>query len=109
MSERPDPLDEIQVPTLAEQIAPYRKYGDTELALALLHFQKQEGIGVPALTDGSSMSRFCVNSQPANAGATFYCEECEENVRQVSRPDNLVFCPLCRQRPGMDTLGRGVR
>lgn len=103
-----DPLDGIEPPPLKEQIAPYREYGDTELALALLYFQKREQVGVPALDDGSGHGRFAVNSCPADAGFDYECQNCEENVRGVSRDASSVLaCPLCGETPGMLTLGSG--
>lgn len=91
-----DPLDEIEHPTLAEQIAPYRKYGDTALAISLWSFERKFG--------GPGLSRPCVK------GADYYCPNCEENVRGVSRPSGkVVACPLCGEEPGMLTLGKGPK
>lgn len=92
-----DPLDWIEHPTLAEQIEPYRKYGDTALALSLLTYEKHYGgPGRPGV--------------PANCGFDYHCENCEENVRGVSRPSaQVVACPLCGEEPGMLTLGKGPK
>lgn len=101
-----DPLDAIEHPTLAERIKPYRKYGDSELALSLLHFQQREQIGIPSLNRDSKS--FEVDSQPANVGYEFECPNCNENVRSVSIPNKgLTLCPLCLQNPGMLALGKG--
>lgn len=109
-TEGTDPLDELERPKLADQIEPYREYGDTDLALALLHFQKREAVSVPALKNPSDLALFEANSQPANVGFDYYCESCEENVRGVSRPNGEVLqCPLCGEGPGMLTLGRGPK
>lgn len=111
MTDAEDPLDGIEPPPLIDQIAPYRKYGDTELAVSLLAFGKREGAGVPMLRDsGESIGTFQVNSQPAAAGADYFCENCEENVRGVSRSASTILtCPLCGEQPGMLTLGRGPK
>lgn len=91
-----DPLDDIEFPTLAEQIEPYRQFGDTELALSLLSFAKH--YGTPGI------------SRPADVGADYHCPDCEENVRGVSRPSGgVVACPLCGEEPGMLTLGKGPK
>lgn len=91
-----DPLDRIDTPTLAEQIEPYRKYGDTELALSLLYFEKCNA--------GPSLNT------PAATGFTYHCAECEENVRAVSRPrGELLACPLCGVFPGARILGEGPK
>lgn len=93
---RTDPLDGLEMPTLAERIEPYRRYGDTELALSLWHFEKCNG--------GPGISA------PAAAGFDYHCPDCEENVRGVTKPNgNVVGCPLCGAEPGMLTLGRGPK
>lgn len=90
-----DPLDPYRLPTLAEQIELYRRYGDTELAIALLNY---EWFG-----QGSANS-------PADVGADFHCPNCEENVRGVSRPRGpYCACPLCGDEPGMLVLGSGPK
>jgi hypothetical protein len=105
--DREDPLDAIEGPTLNEQIEPYRRYGDTELAITLLSFQKQNQIGVPCLGEGAA---FDVSSQPAKTGYDFYCPDCECNVRGVSKSTSEVcLCPLCGDTPGILALGRGPR
>lgn len=93
--EMDDPLDDIEGPTLAEQLEPYRKYDNPELAVSLLSYEKFGGPGLP--------------SAPAKgATADYHCPDCEENVRGVSRRDgHVVACPLCGCEPGMLTLGKG--
>lgn len=104
-----DPLDALDHPTLAECIEPYRKYGDTELAVALLAFGRRFSAGVPSLKRGE-LGQFAVRGQPANVGFDYYCPDCEENVRGVRRPsESLLACPLCGEEPGMLTLGRGPK
>jgi rubrerythrin len=103
-----DPLEDYEpAPPLAEQIRPYRKYGDTELALALLAFGKREAMTLPALkpADAEERSPFDVPSQPATAGADYHCPECDTEVRLVYRPDN-ASCPACGAPPSALALGR---
>lgn len=106
-----DPLDAIEHPTLAEQVEPYRKYGDGELAISLLHFQKREAVGVPPLKQsGTDAATFAVQSQPANVGFSYHCPSCKENVRQVTRsPESVGKCPMCGKHPGMLALGEGPK
>lgn len=93
-TERADPLDELGPAPLAEQIEPYRDFGDAELAVTLLAFEKQYG--------GPGVS------SPAVRGFDYECQNCEENVRGVTRPDGPpMACPLCGEHPGALTLGRG--
>lgn len=106
--EQDDPYDLIEHPPLADKIEPYRKYGDTELALSLLGFQNQNAVAVPSIDRPEDHSIFAVRCQPANAGFTYYCEQCEENVRGVTRPGvGVLNCPLCGKQAGMLELGRG--
>lgn len=107
MTDHQDPLDAYEPPSLAEQVEPYRKYGDGELAVALLHFGKKFGRGVPALSSGE-IGTFEVRCQPANTGATHVCSTCDEEVRLVVRPDGPFRCPACGERVGVLELGRGV-
>jgi len=90
-----DPLNSYEPPPLAEQIVPYRRFGDDELALTLLAFSKK--FGGPGI------------ATPADTGMSFYCPGCEENVRHVTRPDEVMVCPLCGERPGILAIGRGPR
>ncbi|PCR88642.1 hypothetical protein [Natrinema ejinorense] len=109
MSERQDPLDDLERPTLAEKVGPYRGYGDTELALSLLVFHQKFAVAVGALGSPADRLTFDVRCRPADTGADYVCEHCEEAVRGVSRPDgDVLSCPLCGETPGMVTLGRGV-
>lgn len=97
-----DPLDDLEddYPSLAEQVEPYQKYGDDELAVALLMYQRQHS--APGL---NGHARF---GSPAAAGATFECPNCEVNVRSVSKPNGpFTRCPCCGENPGMLALGRG--
>ena len=108
MTDTKDPLDEIEWPTLAEQIEPYRKYGDSELAVSLLGFQRRFQVSIPALTTGS-VATFEAGCRPADVGADYVCENCDEAVRGVSKPgEGVLLCPLCGETPGMLTLGTGV-
>lgn len=92
-----DPLDLNEPPSLAEQIEPYREFGDAELAISLLKYQRS--FGGPGLP-----------SAAADVGYSFYCPNCEENVRSISRPNGEVsICPLCHELPGMLALGEGPR
>lgn len=110
MSDRSDPLDALERPTLAEQIEPYRAYGDSELALSLLAFHKQFAVTVGALGSPADRTTFDVRCRPADAGATFACPDCEEVVRGVSIPGvGVSRCPLCGETPGMLELGRGIQ
>lgn len=88
-----DPLDDLEMPTLREQLEPYRYLGDAELELTLLGFSKQFG--------GPGIAR------PADCGADYHCPECGENVRGVSGSGTVLACPICGEQPGMLTLGRG--
>lgn len=90
-----DPLDNLKRPTLAEQVAPYAVYGDAELALSLLAYERQYG--------GPGFSA------PATAGFDYHCPDCEENVCGVMTTETVVACPLCGRDPGMLTLGRGPK
>lgn len=91
-----DPLDGYEPRPLREQIEPYEKYGDAELAVTLLLFEKKN-------------SNPGINT-PANVGFTYYCPTCEENVRQVSRgPESVGKCPLCGEWPGALALGSGPK
>lgn len=93
-----DPLDDpvSEPPSLREQVEPYLKYGDAELAVSLLNFQKRFG--------GPGIAR------PALRGADYHCPECEVNVRGVSRSaETLLSCPICGTQPGMLTLGSGPK
>jgi hypothetical protein len=97
-----DPLGDLELsgPTLAEQVAPYQKYGDDELAVALLEFQRRHS--APGL---NGHARF---GSPADVGANFECPNCEVNVRSVSKPNGpFTACPCCGENPGMLALGRG--
>lgn len=103
-----DPYDLIEHPSLAEKIKPYREYGDTELALSLLEFQNQNAVAVPSIQ--GDHSNFAARCQPANVGFNYHCEECQENVRGVTRPGvGVLNCPLCGQQVGMLELGRGPK
>lgn len=87
MTERTDPL--------REQIAPYREFGDVELAVTLLAFEKT--FGGPGIHN------------PATAGQHYHCPNCEEDVRGVSRDmESIIACPLCGDTPGLLVLGRGT-
>lgn len=89
-----DPLDLHEPEPLSEQVEPYQQYGDDELAVALLGFSKKFG--------GPGIATPCV------ALADYHCQNCDEDVRGVSRPDGDVLeCPICGEIPGMLTLGRG--
>lgn len=109
MGDRQDPLDAYEPPPLAEQVEPYLEYGDAELAVSLLSFEKTFAVAVPSLADGSQRSPFDVRCQPANTGATHTCTDCETDVRLVSRPGEPFRCPACGRRVGALELGRGVR
>ena len=94
MTDKVDPLENIEHPTLAERIEPYRRYGDPALALYLWHYEKYYGD--------------CGIASPAVRGADYHCPDCEENVRAVSLPDGQVLrCPLCGETPGLLTIGAG--
>lgn len=75
-----DPYDDLEYdqPSLSEQVAPYQQYGDAELAVALLEFQKQHS--VPGLNESVRVGA------PAASGATFECQHCNVNVRGVATP-----------------------
>lgn len=90
-----DPLDGMQrAPPLRDQLAPYLGFGDAELAVSLLAYQKMH----PTQAFGS----------PADVGADYHCPDCEKDVRGVSRPDDPGRrCPICGELPGMLVLGRG--
>lgn len=97
-----DPLDELEdnSPPLSEQVKPYQKYGDDELAVALLMYQRQHS--APGL---NGHARF---GSPADVGANFECPNCEVNVRSVMMPNGPpTACPCCGEVPGMLALGRG--
>lgn len=97
-----DPYDDLEYdqPSLSEQVAPYQQYGDAELAVALLEFQKQHS--VPGLNESVRVGA------PAASGATFECQHCNVNVRGVATPSApSQRCPCCGERPGMLTLGKG--
>lgn len=103
-----DPLDAIEHPTLADQVKPYQKYGDDELAVALLHFQKKFESGLPALNSNEATT-FQARCRPADTGASYICEDCQEPVRGVAIPGRGVqICPLCSETPSMLELGRGL-
>jgi len=92
-----DPLEGYEPPPLSEQIEPYRPFGDDELAVTLLAFEKR--FGGPGRTGAV-----------ADVGASFYCPNCEENVRSISRPNGPVStCPLCGEMPGALVLGEGPK
>jgi len=89
-----DPLQNRDTPTLADSLKSYEPFGGRPLQLSLLRFANQHG--------GPGIST------PADAGASYYCPECEKNVRGVSLPGGpIVRCPLCGHEPGMLTLGTG--
>lgn len=91
-----DPLEGYEPPPLKEQIEPYEHFGDAELAVTLLAFGKK--FGGPGI------------ATPADAGASYHCPNCEENVRAVTRStDSVLRCPLCGELPGMLTLGEGPK
>ena len=91
-----DPLEDLDLPTLAERIEPYRDYGDSELALSLWHFERRFG--------GAGLAA------PADTGYDYHCSECETNVRGISAPDGRIMaCPICGTEPGALTLGRGPK
>lgn len=104
-----DPLDDIEQPSLAEQVEPYRKYGDTELALSLLSFHKPFATSVSALGFDGETAQFDVRARPDDTGANYECQHCNEPVRGVSRPgEDILHCPLCGEFPGALTLRRGM-
>lgn len=104
-----DPYDDLEQPTLAEEIEPYRAYGDTELALSLLAFHRQHAVAIGTLGSPADRMTFDVRCRPADVGADFHCPDCDKTVRAVSRPDGGVCrCPLCGDTPSMVALGRGV-
>lgn len=105
-SDPDDPLAHYQAITpLKEQIEPYRDYGDTELAIALLCFGKREAQTLPNLrSDYEDRSTFDVPSQPADVGANYECPECGEEVRLVHRQDACT-CPACGAGVSMLALG----
>lgn len=107
MTDRVDPLEDHEPPSLADQLRPYRKYGDDELAVALLGFQRRFQVAVPSI--GSDHATFAARCQPAEVGAEFVCDDCEKPVRSVAIPGaGVCRCRLCGETPGMATLGRGV-
>ncbi|ELY68902.1 hypothetical protein [Natrinema versiforme] len=109
MTDRSDPLDDFEPPPLAEQVDPYRGYGDTELALSLLAFHKQHAMSVGALGYETDRLSFDVRCRPADTGANYHCPDCEEPVRGVSKPgEGVLSCPLCGETPGALVLGKGV-
>ena len=66
-----DPLKEMDLFSLSEQVDPYRKYGDMELALTLLQNDKQHGgAGLPP--------------SPADHGPDYICQNCDEAVKGTS-------------------------
>lgn len=107
MTGRVDPLEDHMPPSLANQLRPYRKYGNDELAVTLFGFQRRFQIAVPSL--GSDHGAFAVRCRPEDADADFVCGDCEELVRSVAIPgEGVCRCPLCGEMLGMATLGRGV-
>lgn len=93
MGESTDPPDGSEPPDLSEQLQPYRRYGDAELAVTLLAFQRR--YGGPGI------------STPADVGPDYHCENCDKDVRGVSRPNGDVFvCPFCGETPGFLGVGR---
>ncbi|ELY73244.1 hypothetical protein [Natrinema pallidum] len=109
MSDRSGPLDDLERPTLAEKVGPYRGYGDTELALSLLAFHQKFAVAVGALGSPADRLTFDVRCRPADTGANYHCPDCDEPVRGVSRPgDGVLSCPLCGETPSALVLGRGV-
>lgn len=94
MGESTNPPDGSEPPELTEQLRPYRRYGDDELAVTLLAFQKHFG--------GAGISA------PADAGPDYHCETCQKDVRGVSRPNgDVLVCPFCGNAPGTRTIDRG--
>lgn len=91
-----DPLDELSIPSLKDQLEPYEYVGNAELELALLAFAKK--FGDPGI------------ATPAAALADYRCPECRQTVRGVSRgTDSVLLCPICGHQPGALTLGREVK
>lgn len=90
-----DPLDGYEPPPLAEQIEPYRDYGDDELAVALLAFERS--FGGPGI------------SAPCKRGADYHCPNCEADVRGITLDGQVLRCPLCGETPGALTIGTGPK
>lgn len=101
-----DPYDDLERPTLAEQIELYRIYGDTEFALSLLAFYCQYAVPVPALGTDDDRHTFEVRCRPADIGADYHYSNCDELVRGVTRPgESVCQYPLCSETPSMVVLG----
>lgn len=88
-----DLVESIDHPTYAEQVRPYKKFGDGELAVSLYMFARK--FGGPGI------------GSPAARGADYHCPECDADVRGVSIDGEVLLCPMCHHQPGLLTLGTG--